>query len=650
MITAKSVEEVIQRSSIEEVIGDFVQLRKRGVNLVGLCPFHLEKTPSFTVSPSKGIYKCFGCARSGNAVQFMMEHESMTFPEAIRYLAKKFSLTIEETVPTEEVRQENLLKESLFIVNDLAGNYFQNELWQTEEGQTVALPYFKERGFREQTIKKFQLGYAPKLARFGAIGVEKHLNPDHLRLLGLVTEKGSDFFRERVIFPIHSLSGKILGFGGRVLKNLPNAPKYLNSPESEIYNKRNTLFGLYQAKKSIKELDYCLLVEGYTDVISLSQAGVENVVASSGTSLTAEQIYLIKRFTSQVHLVYDGDSAGVQAAIRGLNLLLEKDLNVKIIILPEKEDPDSFIQKNGKQFFLDYIQKHQEDFIQFKLNQAGQNQDPVKKAEWVKDIVETIALVPDALKRSFYTKEACQKLGIREDIFTHEVNKQLRKTLAQQQGNSASGISNADRAALKALNEAESQTLPHQQDYLLQPDDEQQERDIIRILIQFGSQLPDPNDTVNDLAHYMLDNLADVLDYFDSPLYKKIIDDFQERIQNGLPYDTTYFLHHQDPEIQKLAIDFNSNPYIYSENWALRWDIYLQTQKEPEKNFLRDSFQSIMRFKLRKINRLIKENLKNMENARAANLAEEEMLYLRVHQHYTKVRNEIAANVRTVVI
>lgn len=648
MISSKSVEEVIQRSPIEEVLGDYVQLRRRGANLVGLCPFHLEKTPSFNVSPTKGIYKCFGCARSGNAVQFMMEHESMTFPEAIRYLAKKFSINIEETVPTEEVRQENLLKESLFIVNDWAAKYFQHELWQTEEGQAVALPYFKERGFLEQTIKRFQLGYAPRQATFVEFATKQQLNPVHLRTLGLATEKNHDFFRERVIFPIQSLSGKILGFGGRILKNIPNAPKYLNSPESEIYNKRAILFGLFQAKKAIKDQDYCLLVEGYTDVISLSQAGVENVVASSGTSLTAEQIYLIKRFTSNVHLLYDGDPAGISAALRGVNLLLEKDLNVKIIILPEKEDPDSFIRKNGKQYFLDYLQKHQQDFIQFKLNRAGLNQDPIKKAEWIKDIVETVSLVPDPLKRAIYTKEACQKLGLQEEVFNHEVNKQLRKVLTQQQP--AGTVSPGDLAALKAVNEAERTSITHDQAALLTPNDEPQEKDIIRILIQFGSELPDPQDTSTDLAKVMLENLSDVIEYFDSPLYKKIILDLRQRIEQGSPYSPTYFLHHHDPEIQKLAIDLNANPYTYSENWAARWEIYLQTQKDPDKNFMRDSYQSMMRFKLRKINRLIQENLKNMEQARQSNLAEEEMLYLRVHQHYTKVRNEIAANVRTVVI
>lgn len=648
MISTKSVEEVIQRSSIEEVIGDYVQLRRRGTNLVGLCPFHLEKTPSFSVSPGKGIYKCFGCARSGNAVQFMMEHESMTFPEAIRYLAKKFSITIEETVQTEEVRQENLLKESLFIVNDWAAKYFQQELWQTEEGQAVGLPYFKERGFIDQTIKKFQLGYAPRQAAFIEFAIKHHLNPEYLRTLGLATEKNHDFFRERVIFPIQSLSGKILGFGGRVLKNVPNAPKYLNSPESEIYNKRSILFGLFQAKKAIKEQDHCLLVEGYTDVISLSQAGVENVVASSGTSLTVEQIYLIKRFTSNVHLLYDGDPAGINAAIRGLNLLLEKDLNVKIIILPEKEDPDSFIRKQGKQYFLDYLQKHQEDFIQFKLNQAGLNQDPIKKAEYIKDIVETVALVPDSLKRAIYTKEVCQKLGIREEIFTHEVNKNLRKVLVQQQHSGT--LPQNDLAALKTVDDSESKSIIHNQTALLTPNDEPQEKDIIRILIQFGSELPDPQDTTTDLAKVMLENLSDVIEYFDNALYKKIILDLQQRIEQRKPYDPSYFLHHHDPEIQKLAIDLNSTPYTYSENWAARWEIYLQTQKDPEKNFMRDSYQSMMRFKLRKINRLIQENLKNMENARDNNLAEEEMLYLRVHQHYTKVRNEIAANVRTVLI
>ena len=358
MITQKTIQEILDTVKVEDVVQEFVNLKRRGVNMIGLCPFHNEKTPSFTVSPGKNIYKCFGCGQGGDSVKFLMEHEQLSYPEALRYLANKYGIEIEETETTQEHREEQQLLDSLYLVNQYARDFYQDQLFNTDFGKSVGLNYFKERGFREETIKKFGLGFAPdKKDAFTLQATQDGYKTEVLKKLGLTTSYGKDFFQNRVLFTIHNLTGKVIGFGGRILVKNKKAPKYINSPETEIYNKSKVLYGAYFAKRAIRKKDECILVEGYTDVLSLHQAGIENVVASSGTSLTIDQIRLIKRYTPNIKILYDGDAAGIKAALRGLDLVLEQDLNVKVVLLPEGEDPDSYLQKVGSAAFETFIEE-----------------------------------------------------------------------------------------------------------------------------------------------------------------------------------------------------------------------------------------------------------------------------------------------------
>src|SRR5690349_15727774 len=372
MISQNSIQQILGRIDILEVVGEFVKLKKRGASYLGLCPFHNEKTPSFTVSPSKEIYKCFGCGKSGNSISFIMEHEKYSYVEALKWLARKYGIEVEETFATDEQRQQQQSAESLYIINNFAQQFFSRMLFETDEGQDVGLSYFKERGFREEVIKKFQLGYSPEQRdAFTREAIAKQFNTELLIKTGLVVLRNEvlvDNYRGRVIFPIHNQSGKVLGFGARILKANDKAPKYINTPENEIYIKSRILYGTYQARQAIDKADECLLVEGYTDVISLHQAGIENVVASGGTSLTPDQLRLIKKYTNNLTIIYDGDAAGVKAAMRGLELALEESLNVQLVLIPDKEDPDSYVNKVGATRFRDFVNQNKRDFILFQLD------------------------------------------------------------------------------------------------------------------------------------------------------------------------------------------------------------------------------------------------------------------------------------------
>lgn len=437
MIPKHTIDQIFEAAIIEDVVGEFVVLKKRGVNLLGNCPFHNEKTPSFTVSPAKGIYKCFGCGKAGNSINFIMDHEHYTYPEALRYLANKYQIEIEELEETDEQKQAANEKESLFIVSNFAASYFQKQLHETQEGKSIGLSYFVERGFREDIIKKFQLGYNPdSWEAFTGEALQQGYKLEFLEKSGLTIvkeEKHFDRFKGRVMFPIHNLSGRVLGFGGRILKTDPKAAKYVNSPESEIYHKSNVLYGIYFAKKDIIAKDNCYLVEGYTDVISLHQAGVENVVASSGTSLTEGQIRLISRFTNNITILYDGDAAGLKASFRGIDMILQEGLNVRVVLFPEGEDPDSFAKNNSSADLTKYITDQAQDFIRFKtsvlLKEVGT--DPIKRAELIKDIVASISIIPDQIKRSVYIKECSSLLDIQENALINETNKLLRKNSAK---------------------------------------------------------------------------------------------------------------------------------------------------------------------------------------------------------------------------
>ncbi len=645
MISHKTIQEVQETVRVEEVIEDFLNLKRRGVNLIGLCPFHDEKTPSFVVSPAKNIYKCFGCGKAGDAITFIKDYEGMSYLEAIKYLAKKYNIEIEEKEYTEEEKSTIELKDSLYIINEFAQNYYEEQLFMTDKGKSIGLGYFKKRGFRENTIKNFQLGYAPPAwDDFTQTAVKKQYNIELLRSIGLTSKSDKDFFRDRVMFAIHNLSGKIIAFAGRTLSTDKTIPKYINSPESDIYNKRKILYGLYFARQAIRKNDECILVEGYTDVISLHQAGVENVVATSGTSLTVDQVRLIKRYTPNIKVIFDGDPAGIKAALRGLDIILEQDMNVKLVLLPEGEDPDSFMQKSGVESFNDYLDKKAKDFILFKLdlllNEAGD--DPFRKTAVLKDIVSSLAIIPDAIRRNVYTQHCSRLLSMDEHIITAEVNKIIRTQLKKQK-----------LGMLPYDNIPDEYPVPHEKDKAQQTSptenfQQYQERDIIRILLTLGEKMYDEQKQIS-VAQYLLLNLDSVVDTFEHPVYLKIIREIREMNENGQHFTIKHFLHHEDEEVKKLAIDITTLPYQYAK-WEER-GIILQTQKQPDKNFVKDSYQAILRFKLQKTKKMLNEvKLKLVEMTAEKDSGENYQLAIKAMQQLLQERNQIAKELNTVIM
>ena len=439
MIDQHTIDRILDAANIVEVVSDFVTLRRRGANYVGLCPFHDEKTPSFSVSPARGICKCFSCGKGGNSVHFVMEHEQVSFYEALKYLARKYNIEIQEKELTEEEKQRKTDRESMLIVNDFAQKFFATNLLDNVEGRSIGLGYFRERGFGEDIIKKFGLGYSPeKRDALAQEAVRKGYKKEYLVKTGLCLEsqQGSlyDRYKGRVIFPIHSLSGKVIAFGGRILKKDEKAAKYVNSPESEVYHKSDVLYGIYHAKQAIVKNDFCYLVEGYTDVLSMHQAGIENVVASSGTSLTPGQIRLIHRFTNNITVLYDGDAAGIKASLRGIDLILQEGMNIKVVLLPDGDDPDSFSKKQSASDFTAYIKAHETDFIRFKTNLLleGAGNDPIKRATLIGDIVRSIAIIPDNILRSVYVQDCARLLDVDEKMLMREVNK-IRRDKREQE-------------------------------------------------------------------------------------------------------------------------------------------------------------------------------------------------------------------------
>ncbi|KRP04458.1 MAG: DNA primase, partial [Sphingobacteriales bacterium BACL12 MAG-120802-bin5] len=430
MIAKDTIDRIMDAARVEEVVSDFVTIKKRGSNYLGLCPFHNEKTPSFNVSPSKGIYKCFGCGRAGNVVGFVMEHEHLTYREALLFLAKRYNIEVEETKRTEEDIEQDTVRESLFIINTHAQHYFHEFLLKEGEGTQVGWSYFKERGLLKEVIEKFKLGYCPSAGdTYTTEALAAGYKLELMQQLGLTNTYKSDFFRGRVIFPIHSISGKVLGFGGRTLSADKKVPKYVNSPESDIYNKSKVLYGMYQARQAVAKNDECFLVEGYMDVISLHQAGIEHVVASSGTSLTTDQVKLIKRYTNNLTILYDGDPAGIKAALRGLDISLEEGLNVKVMLLPAGQDPDTWVQEIGSAAFLEKVAAEKKDLIHLRTSlflEEAQD-DPVRLAGIIREMGQSISLIPDPITRSLYIRQAAVTMGIEEQILIQEVNKVIRK-------------------------------------------------------------------------------------------------------------------------------------------------------------------------------------------------------------------------------
>lgn len=580
MIPKETIDKIYDVAVIDEVVGDVVDLKRRGANLLGLCPFHNEKTPSFTVSQSKGIYKCFGCGKGGNVVNFVMEHEHLSYPDALRHLAGRYNVEVEEEELTPEMQEHLNERESLAIVLAYAQQYFSEQLIESEEGRAIGLSYLKERGFREDTIASFQLGYCPESnAAFANTAIEKGYNKEHLETSGLIKVRDNgglyDMYHGRVTFPIHGMTGKVLGFGARTLKSDKKIAKYFNSPENAIYHKSKVLYGLFQARKSIVELDQCCLVEGYTDVISLHEAGVNNVVASSGTSLTEDQIRLIRRYTKNVLFLFDSDPAGIKASLRGIDMVLAAGMNVRIVLFPEGEDPDSFAKKVSSSELQEYLDKNAQDLIHFKtgllIDEAGD--DPIKRAAMLHEIVDSIALIPDHVLRSLYIKRCSEQLNMDEQALINELNKVRRKKFKKQ-------IGRQDLQEIEAPEVRRIEPLPEENSLI------HQERDIIRLLLNYGHEEvrldgkdgKESEQTVSVGKLIISDLQADDIG-FHEPLFHKIFYHYTEVIHREEGFDIRALTEHKEEAIRELVIELLSERYELSPNWIEKHHISITTER-----------------------------------------------------------------------
>lgn len=566
MIDQLTIDRINEAAHIEDVVGDYVTLRKRGVNLLGLCPFHNEKTPSFTVSPAKGIFKCFGCGKGGNSVHFIMEHEQLSYVEALKHLARKYHIDVVEKELTPEQEAAKNDRESMLLVNDYAQKYFTNILHNHIDGKAVGMGYFRERGFRDDIIQKFQLGYClEERDAFTKEAIRNGYKQEYLVKTGLTIEGENNYvadrFRGRVMFPVHSISGKVLAFGGRILKKDDKLAKYVNSPESEIYNKSSELYGIFFAKQAIVRHDRCYLVEGYTDVISMHQSGIENVVSSSGTSLTPGQIRLIHRFTENVTVIYDGDPAGIKASLRGIDLLLEEGMNIRVLLLPDGDDPDSFARKHNASDFVEFVNENSADFIRFKTNllleDAGK--DPIKRAGLVQDIVRSIAIIPNQIIQAEYVKECSTLLDVSEQILYHEIakikNKQLESTLIRPGDNKTQDKTQAPPPPKRPIKENFAD----------------EEMNLIQLLIKFGThKLYDSTDengenhsavSVGEYLLYELENDGIVLQ---NPIYEKLRQEYQKVYTEDGFNAENHFIHHPDVEISRVTADLLTEKYSLS--------------------------------------------------------------------------------------
>lgn len=581
MIDRNTIEQIMDTAKVEEVVGDFVALRRRGVNMIGLCPFHNEKTPSFTVSPAKNLWKCFGCGKGGKPVHFIMEHEQLSYYDALRWLARKYNIEIKERELTNEEKEQQSLRESLFVINQYAQQFFTATLQASEEGKAIGLSYFKHRGLHDEIIEKFGLGYAPeKRDALATAATQAGYNADLLAKTGVCYKgedgKLKDRFWGRCIFPVHTISGKVVAFGGRILQNNPKAAKYVNSPESEIYHKSDHLYGLYFAKQAIMQKDRCILVEGYLDVISMYQAGIKNVVASSGTSLTTGQIKLIHRFTNNVTLLYDGDNAGIKASLRGTDMLLEEGMNINVVLLPQGEDPDSYAQSHTTEEVEEYINRNKVDFIRFKtnllLNEVGE--DPVARANLVGDIVKSIAVIPNEILRSEYIKKCSEMLKVSEQLLVRETAKiriKHNEEMQKRQNSTAQGeeqAAAADDAPQPAPSEFKQNIIDSYSNNPLH----NKEKAIIQFLLRNGDklvQVPEnksantPAFTETVISHLYYSFKDDGIE-LSHPLYKRIFEEASQHAADINFNPERHFLAHPDSEISRLAADLCGERYILS--------------------------------------------------------------------------------------
>ncbi|MCE2712152.1 MAG: DNA primase [Cryomorphaceae bacterium] len=647
------IDEIMQTSRIEEVIGDFVVLKRAGSNLKGLSPFTDEKTPSFVVSPAKQIFKCFSTGKGGTVVTFLMEKEHFSYPEALRWLADKYGIQVPEEAPaTAEELAAVSERESLHIINEFAKSHFVYNLNDTEEGNAVALSYFQERGFRKDIIEKFQLGYCLNTGDdLTKIAKEKGYKLEYLEKVGLVKSKEDrqfDFFRGRVMFPIHSVTGRVLGFGGRTLFTDKKVAKYFNSPESIIYNKSEILYGLYLSKGDIIKYDNCFLCEGYTDVISMYQAGIQNVVSSSGTSLTKDQIKLIRRYTKNITILYDGDAAGIKASFRGIDLILEEGMNVKVVLFPEGEDPDSFSKKSSTTELEEYIKTHTQDFISFKsdiLLKDGES-DPIKRADLIRDIVHSVALIPDQITRTVYIQKIAQQFGLSEQLVASELIKQRRTVVSNE----------TNEPLIKEIPLDIPQVKPNQQNNDgAAVETSANEYDLIRIMVKYGTrlieteQLDDENKkiqvetSVAELIHHELDK--DELSFID-PLHAEIYALIVDGLEQKELFSSSYFLKLEDQRIVNFVSDIESKDQELSSQWLSKYNISTRTESDRLSELVLNTIYS---FKANKIEEKIHSIRKKLEHA--SELEEMELMDLLAEQMaYERVKMIFADKLGRIIL
>jgi DNA primase len=641
MITPQTIQQITSRIDIIDVVGEFVKLKKRGTNYLGNCPFHNEKTPSFTVSPAKEIYKCFGCGKSGNTITFLMEHEKYSYVEALRWLAARYNIEIEETEASPAQKMAQQVADSLYAINSFAMDWFQKQYWETEAGATIAQSYMQHRGFLKPIVEKFKIGYNPS-DRDGLAKalIQNQFNPELFAKTGLVVERNGEWqdnYRDRIIFPIHNTTGKIIGFGARQIAKNDKSPKYINTPENDIYIKSKILYGSYFARTAIDKKNECLLVEGYTDVVSLHQAGIENVVASGGTSLTIDQLRLIKKYTQNLTIIYDGDSAGVKAALRGLDMALEEGLNVQLVLIPDNEDPDSYVNKVGSEAFNEFVQNNKKDFVLFQLEVQLKDvgSDLNKKNLLVNQIAETLSKInkaEDFTKLQEYILKCSSLLKIDETGLTQLVNKFKRDKIVKEEKKMA-----YDEAAI-LMPSLNNETSTEVNIDIFTDKDLVHEKNLLRVLIEYGKEINAEGKSIaewiwEEIEAFPLEN-AEMI---------QLMEAYKTWFKEGKSPDSKTLQYHEDEKVRNWVVTLFAPEHELSQRWNEKLGIVKQVE---EKSFMHDVEASLLYFKMRKVKKMIAQNQSDMEHAKE----DDQMLLLQIHKHLKEVERELTKIIGTVII